>query len=349
MSENEDFSSMGNNNMDPNGYMNAGNYGNTGNAAAPIINGVQTPLVTTQINTTAGVIGAVIGALLGSVVWIVVGSLGYVSGWIAFLMIFLSMTMYKKLGNGIDKKGKIISGVIAMLMIMPSSFIVYCIEIVQYLKEDQYISITFGQAAPIVLQDILSADSQLRGGFVILLLQGYFFAALALFIFICNKKQTEAAKLRAATFTDLHAAKKTTTKKYLFATACLIIGIILFVVLCAYNQVMLGMMIMMIGLMVFLVYIIKGQTPVISMSHEGFTYNDGKGHKALKIIPWDSIASAQEPSEDKFCRINTKDMKTYLIDGSQIPRFGEFWGRVISSTNGMPSVVQTEVEQAETV
>jgi len=71
---------MGNNNMDPNGYMNAGNSGNTGNAAAPIINGVQTPLVTTQINTTAGVIGAVIGALLGSVVWIVVGSLGYVSG-----------------------------------------------------------------------------------------------------------------------------------------------------------------------------------------------------------------------------------------------------------------------------
>ena len=58
MSENEDFSSMGNNNMDPNGYMNAGNSGNTGNAAAPIINGVQTPLVTTQINTTAGVIGA---------------------------------------------------------------------------------------------------------------------------------------------------------------------------------------------------------------------------------------------------------------------------------------------------
>ena len=173
MSENEDFSSMGNNNMGPNGYMNAGNYGNTGNAAAPIINGVQTPLVTTQINTTAGVIGAVIGALLGSVVWIVVGSLGYVSGWIAFLMIFLSMTMYKKLGNGIDKKGKIISGIIAMLMIMPSSFIVYCIEIVQYLKEDQYISITFGQAAPIVLQDILSADSQLRGGFVILLLQGF--------------------------------------------------------------------------------------------------------------------------------------------------------------------------------
>lgn len=289
------------------------------------------------INMTAGIIGAVIGALVGSIAWIVIGSLGYVSCWIAFLMIYLAMTLYKKMGGGIDKKGKIISGVISMLMVFPASFSVLCIQITKYLNEDAGISFKFSSVVQVVLQDMVSSESQFRGSFILLLFQGYLFAGLGVFLFVRNKKRTDDIARNAGKFTTLHADKKTMAKKYITAIASIVIGLVLFMVCMDKDHVALGLIFFVAGFIAFFVFIIRSQIPFIFMNQNGFSYNDGKGHKSKDEIGWFSITSVQAPLGDGLCRISTRDMKTHLIDGSQIPRFGEFWDRANRSVSGVPA------------
>lgn len=76
-------------------------------------------------NYALGILGALIGAALGGTVWVAVGKLGYLSGLIGGLMIWLALRGFRLLGKTLDKAGAVISCILAALMIPAANYVVY--------------------------------------------------------------------------------------------------------------------------------------------------------------------------------------------------------------------------------
>ena len=122
-------------------------------------------------NYISGILGALAGALAGGTVWILVGMLGYISGWIGLLIIYLSLVGFRKLGGTLDRAGAVMSFILAFLMIFPANYLVYALS---YWSSASYISLSYamGQVFPLLRTNGLMA------GFLTDLLMGYGFTAL---------------------------------------------------------------------------------------------------------------------------------------------------------------------------
>ena len=76
-------------------------------------------------HTGRGVLGAALGALLGGLLWTVVEALGYVSGWIGALIIFMSYKGYEMFARKKDTLGVVVSLVFGILVIIPATYLSY--------------------------------------------------------------------------------------------------------------------------------------------------------------------------------------------------------------------------------
>lgn len=89
-------------------------------------------------NVLLGIIGAFLGAALGGVIWIAIGEFGFIAGLAGFLMMFFAIKGYQMLAGGLDKKGQVISLVIAFLMIFVSNYLLYAIQYCEYFYNTDY-------------------------------------------------------------------------------------------------------------------------------------------------------------------------------------------------------------------
>ena len=89
-------------------------------------------------NVVLGTIGAFIGAMLGGVIWIVIGEIGFIAGLAGFAMMFFAIKGYSGLSGRLDKKGQIISLIIALIMIFVADYTSYAIQFCKYYFDGNY-------------------------------------------------------------------------------------------------------------------------------------------------------------------------------------------------------------------
>ncbi|MDF2539383.1 MAG: hypothetical protein K0S76_2404 [Herbinix sp.] len=83
-------------------------------------------------NLFLGILGAVLGAALGGVIWIVLGKIGIIAGLAGYAMMLFSIRGYRMFSGFLDKKGHVISLIIAFLMIYVANYTLYAIEYCKY-------------------------------------------------------------------------------------------------------------------------------------------------------------------------------------------------------------------------
>lgn len=270
-----------------------------------------------DINRMKGFFGALVGALIGAIAWVIVGHLGFISGWIAVLMVYLAMQGYKKLSGGIDKFGKVISSIIVLLLIFPADYIMYMWD---YLESYYTMHVRLSDVFANVTQ-LLLYDSSTQGYFLEDLLSGYAIAIICIIIFL--KKSKSDGKLEYVILPRVASriAKSFLMLLLLFALMGIGAGI-------AYINVTVGIFAIMISICVFIYMYYRFNSLAIYIMSSGFKYNDGK-HKSNKIIKWDSIYSVTGPNADNICCIiRTKDHQEYLLDGSKFDKFDILWAKL---------------------
>lgn len=83
-------------------------------------------------NVFLGIIGAIIGAAIGGIAWLILGRIGYIAGIAGYFMMYLAIRGYRKLSGFLDKKGQMISLIIALLMIFFANYLSYAIDYCKY-------------------------------------------------------------------------------------------------------------------------------------------------------------------------------------------------------------------------
>lgn len=83
-------------------------------------------------NYLSGVLGAFLWSLIGVLIWIAIGKFGFIAGIAGFLMMKFAIYGYQVFSGGINRKGRIISLVIAFLMIFVANYMLYVIEMSTY-------------------------------------------------------------------------------------------------------------------------------------------------------------------------------------------------------------------------
>lgn len=83
-------------------------------------------------NYLSGVLGALLWSLIGVVIWIVIGKFGFIAGIAGFLMMKFAIYGYQRFSGGINRKGRIISLIIAFLMIFVANYMLYATQMSSY-------------------------------------------------------------------------------------------------------------------------------------------------------------------------------------------------------------------------
>jgi hypothetical protein len=122
-------------------------------------------------NALLGIIGAILGAVLGGIVWIIIGKMGFIAGIAGFLMMSFAIKGYRKFSGALDKKGQIISVIIAFLMIFVANYLGYALEYCKYYYSGDY-SITNLITSFRKLPDFLTL-TEIWGSFLKDLVVGY--------------------------------------------------------------------------------------------------------------------------------------------------------------------------------
>jgi len=89
-------------------------------------------------NVVLGTIGAFLGAALGGVIWIIIGELGFIAGLAGFAMMYFAIKGYSGLSGRLDKKGQIISIIIALVMIFIANYTSYALNFCKYYFDGNY-------------------------------------------------------------------------------------------------------------------------------------------------------------------------------------------------------------------
>lgn len=91
-----------------------------------------------ESNIILGILGAILGALLGGILWVIIGKMGFIAGIAGSVMITLSIMGYRKFSGFLDKKGKIISILIAFVMIFVAQYMLYALLYCKYYFSGHY-------------------------------------------------------------------------------------------------------------------------------------------------------------------------------------------------------------------
>lgn len=126
-------------------------------------------------NPVLGVAGAIVGAALGGIVWILVYQLGYIAAPCGLLMVFLAMKGYELAGKGLDRKGIILSVVVAAVMIYGAAYAAIVVSV--YREIGSGISLEFAFR----LTQMALTDPEAKSQFTKELLTGYGLSALCAF------------------------------------------------------------------------------------------------------------------------------------------------------------------------
>ncbi len=89
-------------------------------------------------NMLLGILGALIGAILGGIIWIIIGKFGFIAGIAGYFTMLFAINGYRKLSGFLDKKGQIISILIAFLAILAANYALYLIEFMKYFFDNSY-------------------------------------------------------------------------------------------------------------------------------------------------------------------------------------------------------------------
>lgn len=135
-----------------------------------------TPEMKEPSNPITGIVGAVIGSLLGVALWIIIYHLGYIASLAGLAIIICAFKGYEILGRSLDKKGVIITSVIALVMVFVANHMAWTVEC--YLEIKDYFEVSFNETLKWMPDLIKEADavkeyiSDLGFGYLLTLIGG---------------------------------------------------------------------------------------------------------------------------------------------------------------------------------
>ncbi len=146
--------------------------GYTGNAQTGYTNNSGVRLIPIKkSNVFLGIIGALGGALIGAGLWVALSMVGLIAGIAGFVMLKFALKGYEKLSGRLDKKGAIISLIIAAFMVLFANVLDYVVALCRaFFKWDasfdtiRYVVMNFGT---------LMTEADSWGGFGLNLVLGY--------------------------------------------------------------------------------------------------------------------------------------------------------------------------------
>ena len=89
-------------------------------------------------NVFLGILGAINGAAIGGILWIVIGMLGFIAGIAGYVMMLFAIKGYRMLSGFLDKKGQVISLLIALFMIFAANYTLYSLDYCRYYYSGVY-------------------------------------------------------------------------------------------------------------------------------------------------------------------------------------------------------------------
>lgn len=155
-----------------NGETRDNGFGYAGSAAEGYVNGSGVRLVPVRkSNMFLGILGAIGGSLLGVGLWLLISLVGFIAGFAGFVMLKCALKGYGKLSGRLDKKGAVISLVIAAFMVFFANVLEYVIALCRaFMQWDasfdtiRYVVMNFGR---------LMSETNSWGGFYMNLVIGY--------------------------------------------------------------------------------------------------------------------------------------------------------------------------------
>ena len=146
--------------------------GYTGNAQTGYTNNSGVRLIPIKkSNVFLGIIGALGGALIGAGLWVALSMVGLIAGIAGFVMLKFALKGYEKLSGRLDKKGAIISLIIAAFMVLFANVLDYVVALCRAFFEwdasfdtIRYVVMNFGT---------LMTEADSWGGFGLNLVLGY--------------------------------------------------------------------------------------------------------------------------------------------------------------------------------
>lgn len=153
----------------------------------PTQNAYGTVMIMEEKPFLLGVLGAFLGACLGGLAWAIVNILGYVSGWIGLLIMFLAYSGYKLFSNRKDTYGIIISFVFGIVIIIPATYLAWGWEFYKILNQNLSGFSSLSRALAELPAYMSSND--LWGDFALQLVQGYLFMGiLGIYWLVASRK-----------------------------------------------------------------------------------------------------------------------------------------------------------------
>lgn len=154
-------------------WQRAGDMGtgqSAGNGSSYYVNGVKlTPLK--KSNMFLGIIGAIGGSLIGVLLWLGISMIGFIAGIAGFAMLKFALLGYGKLSGRLDKKGAVISLIIAAGMVFFANVLDYVVTICRAFFQWEasldtvlYVVRNFSE---------LMTEADCWGGFILNLIIGY--------------------------------------------------------------------------------------------------------------------------------------------------------------------------------
>lgn len=125
-----------------------------------------------------GIIGAFLGSLIGVIVWVLIYKLGYIASLAGFISAICAFKGYELLGKCLDKRGVIISVIMAFVMIFFANQIAWAWELYDVFTEYGY-GYSFFDCYKILMPFI--SENGLTGDFITELIIGYGLTVLGCF------------------------------------------------------------------------------------------------------------------------------------------------------------------------
>ena len=169
-------------------------YGNEGEPAAPGAplspEVIQRKLSAQQRDypVLSGLVGALLGSIPGILAWVILGQVGFIAGICGWLMIRGAIFGYTKLAGGIDRRGEVLSTIVALLMPVIGEFLGLAVSVYRNFH-DSY-GVTVGDAIRAV--PLYLGEPDVLQGIIFNLIIGYVLIGFMIISASVNRTRTRA-------------------------------------------------------------------------------------------------------------------------------------------------------------